>query len=64
MEYVPKTLSSIIKDNIYSKSFIENKHITKYAYGLIKALAYLEVTFNLINRKKTLLTEISNPRIS
>ena len=45
MEYVPHTLSSTIKDNIYSKSFISNDLIIKYAYGLIQALAYLNVSF-------------------
>ena len=41
MEYMPFTLSSIIKDNMYSKTFIANDLVIKYSYGLIKALHYL-----------------------
>ena len=41
MEYVPYTLCSIIKDNLYCKTFIHNDLIIKYSYGLIKAIQYL-----------------------
>lgn len=41
MEYMPHTLSSVIKDNLYCKTFIHNDLIIKYSYGLLKALQYL-----------------------
>jgi len=41
MEYMPYTLCSIIKDNLYCKTFIHNDLIVKYSYGLLKALQYL-----------------------
>lgn len=47
------TLSSVIKDNLYSKSFIPNDLLIKYSYGLLKALNYLDVAFNLYRIKES-----------
>lgn len=43
MEYVPYTLSSLIKDHLYCKTFIGNEAVVRYAYGLLRAVDYLEV---------------------
>jgi serine/threonine protein kinase len=40
---MPYTLSSVIKDHLYCKTFIQNDLIIKYTYGLLKSLEYLEV---------------------
>ena len=55
------TLSSVIKDNLYCKSFIPNDLLIKYSYGLLKALNYLDVTFNLHRIKESLIEILNHP---
>jgi hypothetical protein len=64
MEYMPYTLSSVIKDHLYCKTFIQNDLIIKYTYGLLKSLEYLEVIILPYQSQSKSLTVTSNPPTS
>ena len=46
MEYMPITLSQIIKEGGFKNRKIDINQVIRYAKGMLKALAYLDVLFN------------------
>lgn len=45
MEYVPDTLSRVLKNKMISSDFLKGEAIKKYAYWLLSGLAYLSVIY-------------------
>ena len=62
MEYMPFTISQVIKDGGTKNRKVNLPNILAYTKGMLEGLAYLDVSLT-ISRKKASATETSSPRI-